>query len=194
MIRTQLLRVVPLLAVFSACGMQSKNCSLLQQHVQSLSITIGLYPYGTSRDGDPGGGLRSVILHQGILLEPHARWGRGGDPISSDAKISQEALLAIVEDFERLGVWANAERSYSIARKEPRFDPPAGSTYVPQQKNFPHCKVRASYTSEDYHSMFIAWVPWGEQTERLLGQLREHIPQSIADELAKTFERFRIPA
>jgi hypothetical protein len=183
--------VAGLLAVLAACGLQSENCASLEEHVDTLTIRVGLYPFGNSREGDPGGGLRAVILHRGnILLEPHAHWGGGGGPISSDAKLSREDMLALVEGLDRLAVWENAERYYSTARKEPRFDPPAGSPYVPQTKAFPHCKIRADYASEDYHSIFVAWIPWGDRTEEVLGLMRTHIPPPIAKSLLDTCRRF----
>jgi hypothetical protein len=124
MIDTRTIFATVLLVSLPACWARSENCSLLEEHIDALTISVGLYPFGSSHDGDPGGGLRGVILHQGnILLEPHAYWGRDGGPISSDAQISRETMIALVEDFDRLGVWENVERHYSNRRKEPRSDP-----------------------------------------------------------------------
>jgi len=100
-------------------------------------------------------------------------------------------MIAVVEDLDGLAIWEHAERYYAPVREEPRLAPPEGREFVPQQNDGSFCKVRADYTSGDYCSIFIVWVPWGEETQKLLLRLRKHIPASIADELLKTFERFR---
>jgi hypothetical protein len=181
--------VVSLLLLF-ACGDRS-NHDRLVEHIETLHISIALYPFDASRaaDADPGTGLRSVLLHQGLLIPPPVHGPEG--PVMADAMLTQEALLAIVEELEGLGVWKDARLYYSPARVDPSSDPPSGERYRGHTTTAPSCRIRAGYTSGEWNSSVIATVPWGVRTVTVLRGLRRHIPAPLVDQLLATCHRFQ---
>lgn len=180
---------MPLLLLF-ACGDQS-NRDRLVEHIETLRINIGLHPFDASRaaHADPGTGLRGVLLHQGGQIPPPIHGPEG--PVTADAILTQEALLAIVEELEGLGVWKDARLYYSPAREDPSSDPPSGERYSGGTTTAANCKIRADYTSGEWHSSVIATVPWGVRTVTVLRGLRRHIPAPLVDQLLATCHRFQ---
>lgn len=179
---------MPILLLF-ACG--ESNHDRLVEHIETLRISIALHPFDASRAAhtDPGVGLRGVLLHQGLLIPPPIHGPEG--PVTADAKLTQEALLAIVEELEGLGVWKDAELYYSPAREDPSSDPPSGERDRGHTTTAPSCVIRAAYTSGEWHSSVIVTIPWGVRTVAVLRDLRQHIPAPLVDQLLATCHRFQ---
>lgn len=175
------------------CGGCSSDHERLEENADTLTISIGLLPFGPGQK-DPGGGLRSVLLYTSdtLIVESHTT-GPDGKPGSADAKLAERQLRAVIEELKRLGVWEDADSYYSERIANPKSEPPPGNDYLTHRSLSvrPSCEIKAVYHEGDYYRYVVSSVPWGSQVGEILSGLRKHVPGPIPEQLIETYERFR---
>lgn len=167
----------------------------ITDHIGSFVLTATLSPV-VSGQTDRNPGLRSLMLYTSstMLIEPHAEWP-GGQPISADARITEDEAVAIITVLADGGFFNSAEKYYSERSPiDSAFPPPMDARDYRDRRfrNDQHYSIQVTVHDDHWYTYYEALLPWDTQMIGNLGAMNKVLAGAAAEKMAQLIGAARV--
>lgn len=176
-------------------GQAREAMRTITDHIGSFVLTITLSPV-VSGQTDSNPGLRSLMLYTSftMLIEPHAEWP-DGQPISADARITEDEAVAIITVLADGGFFDSAEKYYSERSPiDSAFPPPTDARDYRDRRfrNDQHYSIRVTVHDDHWYTYYEALLPWNTQMIGSLDAIGKVLSGAAAEKMAQLIGAARV--